>query len=93
VRQLARHHELLVTVEEGSIGGFGSQVLHSLSGEGLLDGKLRIRSLVLPDVFMEHGAPDAMYAAAGLDAAGIVGVVLAMIGNDVLTGGAALSQL
>jgi 1-deoxy-D-xylulose-5-phosphate synthase len=93
VRQLARHHELLITIEEGSIGGFGTHVLHFLSGEGLLDGKLRVRSLVLPDVFMEQGTPDAMYAAAGLDAAGIVRAVFAMIGRDEVTDGDARAQV
>jgi 1-deoxy-D-xylulose-5-phosphate synthase len=93
VRQLARHHQTLVTIEEGSIGGFGSHVLQFLSSEGLLDGKLRVRSLVLPDVFMEQGKPDALYAAAGLDAAGIVRAVLTTIGWDELTAGAARAQL
>jgi 1-deoxy-D-xylulose-5-phosphate synthase len=93
VRQLARHHEMLVTIEEGSIGGFGSHVLQFLSSGGLLDGKLRIRSLVLPDVFMEQGKPDAMYAAAGLDAAGIVRAVFAMIVQDELIEGDARAQV
>ncbi|WP_417434974.1 1-deoxy-D-xylulose-5-phosphate synthase [Hoeflea sp.] len=75
IRQLARHHEVLVTIEEGSVGGFGSHVLQFLSTEGLLDGGLRVRSLVMPDVFMDHASPDAMYARAGLDRKGIVDTV------------------
>lgn len=82
IRQLARHHEVLVTIEEGSIGGFGSQVLHAMSSEGLLDGKLKVRTLVLPDIFIDHDKPDAMYAKAGLDAAGIVGSVFGALGRQ-----------
>jgi 1-deoxy-D-xylulose-5-phosphate synthase len=88
VTQLARHHEMLVTVEEGSIGGFGSHVMQLLCNGGLLDGRFRMRSLVLPDEFMEQGKPDAMYGAAGLDAAGIVRTVLAMAGREELLNGA-----
>ena len=75
IRQLARHHEVLVTIEEGSVGGFGSHVLQFLANDGLLDGGLRVRSLVMPDIFMDHAAPDAMYARAGLDRVGIVDTV------------------
>jgi len=75
IRQLARHHEVLVTIEEGSVGGFGSHVLQFLANEGLLDGGLRVRSLVMPDIFMDHASPDAMYARAGLDRKGIVDTV------------------
>jgi 1-deoxy-D-xylulose-5-phosphate synthase len=75
IRQLARHHEVLVTIEEGSVGGFGSHVLQFLATEGLLDGGLRVRSLVMPDMFMDHASPDAMYARAGLDRKGIVDTV------------------
>lgn len=75
IRQLARHHEVLVTIEEGSVGGFGSHVLQFLSTEGLLDGGLRVRALVMPDMFMDHASPDAMYARAGLDRKGIVDTV------------------
>ena len=75
IRQLARHHEVLVTIEEGSVGGFGSHVLQFLSTEGMLDGGLKVRSLVMPDIFMDHASPDAMYARAGLDRKGIVDTV------------------
>jgi 1-deoxy-D-xylulose-5-phosphate synthase len=75
IRQLARHHEVLMTIEEGSVGGFGSHVLQFLATEGLLDGGLKVRSMVMPDIFMDHASPDAMYARAGLDRKGIVDTV------------------
>jgi 1-deoxy-D-xylulose-5-phosphate synthase len=87
LRDLAINHEALVTVEEGSIGGFGSHVLHALSDAGLLDNGLRVRCKVLPDAFIDHGKPDAMYAAAGLAAAGIVETVFKSLGRDALEGG------
>jgi 1-deoxy-D-xylulose-5-phosphate synthase len=71
---------LLVTVEEGSIGGFGTQVLHTLAAAGLLDGRLKIRTLILPDRFIEQDQPARMYADAGLDAASIVARVLEALG-------------
>jgi 1-deoxy-D-xylulose-5-phosphate synthase len=80
ILKLARGHEVLVTVEEGSVGGFGSHVLHLLAQNGALDAGLKIRSLTLPDVFQDHDKPDAMYAAAGLDAAGIIRAVEAALG-------------
>jgi 1-deoxy-D-xylulose-5-phosphate synthase len=80
VRRLAREHEVVITVEEGSIGGFGSFVLHFLSREGLLDQGLRIRTLTLPDIFQEHDKPEKQYAEAGLNAAGIVRTALAALG-------------
>src|SRR5439155_6349917 len=75
VLRLAREHEVLVTVEEGAIGGFASHVLQALSQEGALDRGLKVRTMVLPDVFIEHDTPVAMYARAGLDAKGIVATV------------------
>ncbi len=81
VRRLARDHEVLVTVEEGSIGGFAAHVLHFLAHEGLLEGGLKVRPLVLPDAFTDHGKQEGMYAAAGLDRAGIVRAVFAALGR------------
>ncbi len=81
VRRLAREHEILLTVEEGAIGGFATQVLHFLAHEGLLDGGLKVRPLVLPDEFTDHGKPEKMYAEAGLDSTGIVGTVFAALGH------------
>jgi 1-deoxy-D-xylulose-5-phosphate synthase len=82
IRQLARHHEVLITIEENSIGGFGCYVMQVLSRDGLLDGKLRMRALFLPDIFIEQDKPEAMYAKAGLDARGIVETVFAVLGRE-----------
>ncbi len=84
IRQLARHHEVLITVEEGSTGGFGSQVLEFLARDGLLDHGLKVRPLVLPDVFMEHGKPEALYEGAGLNASGIVNSAIAALGTSTI---------
>ncbi len=81
ILRLAREHEILVTVEEGSVGGFGAHVLHLLARSGALDRGLKVRTLTLPDLYQEHDKPDAMYAAAGLDAAGIVRSVEAALGT------------
>jgi 1-deoxy-D-xylulose-5-phosphate synthase len=80
IRQLARHHEVLITVEEGSAGGFGSHVLEFLARDGLLDQGLKVRPLVLPDIYMEHGKPEALYEQAGLNASGIVKAVTTALG-------------
>jgi 1-deoxy-D-xylulose-5-phosphate synthase len=81
VLRLAREHEVLVTVEEGAIGGFSAHVLHLLAHEGLLDAGLRVRTLVLPDEFTDQARPERMIANAGLDAAGIVRTVFAALGT------------
>jgi 1-deoxy-D-xylulose-5-phosphate synthase len=81
VLRLAREHEVLLTVEEGSIGGFGSHVLELLAREGRLDRGLKLRPLVLPDRFIEQDTPANMYAGAGLDARGIAGAALAALGK------------
>ncbi|WP_298354097.1 1-deoxy-D-xylulose-5-phosphate synthase [Rhodoblastus sp.] len=81
IRKLARTHEALITVEEGSIGGFGSFVAQQLAEDGLLDGGLRFRALALPDVFLDHDKPETMYARAGLDAKGIVAKVFEALGR------------
>lgn len=84
IRDLARTHDMVLTLEEGAIGGFGAHVMDYLAEEGLLDTGLKIRSLKLPDIFQEHGNPDVMYADAGLDAEGISRVVLkVMRHNDI----------
>jgi len=76
IRKLAATHEVLITIEEGAIGGFGGHVLTLASDEGLLDAGLKVRTLRLPDVYQDHDAPAKQYAEAGLDAAGIVRSVL-----------------
>lgn len=81
IRQLAAHHEILITIEEGSVGGFGSQVMQFLANEALLDNGLKIRSLVMPDIWMEQAKPEAMNAMAGLDRAGIVQTVFRALGR------------
>jgi 1-deoxy-D-xylulose-5-phosphate synthase len=83
VLRLAREHEVLITVEEGSIGGFGSYVLQTLAEHGALDHGLKVRSMVLPDTFIDQDSPTAMYAKAGLDAKGIVAKVFEALGKDV----------
>ena len=84
IRRLAREHQVLVTVEEGAIGGFASHVLHFLSRDGLLDHGLRVRTLTLPDLYLDHAKPEAMYARSGLDRAGIVQTVFGAFGRDYL---------
>jgi 1-deoxy-D-xylulose-5-phosphate synthase len=76
LKRLATQHELLITVEEGAVGGFASHVLQALATQGLLDNGLKIRPLVLPDIYMEQASPEVMYKRAGLDAAGIVASAL-----------------
>ncbi len=80
--RLAREHEALVTIEEGAMGGFGAFVLQELATHGALDRGLKVRTLVLPDVFQDQDKPDLMYAQAGLDAAGIAGGALSALGLD-----------
>jgi 1-deoxy-D-xylulose-5-phosphate synthase len=80
--RLAREHEVLITIEEGSIGGFGSFVLQTLAEQGLLDRGMKVRSMVLPDAFLDQDAPAAMYAAASLDAAAIVIKAFEALGKD-----------
>ncbi|WP_033049273.1 1-deoxy-D-xylulose-5-phosphate synthase [Sinorhizobium meliloti] len=81
IRQLARHHEVLITIEEGAVGGFASHVLQFLAEEGLIDGGLKVRPMVMPDIWMEQAKPEAMYARAGLDRAGIVSTVFKALGQ------------
>ena len=76
IRKLMTSHEVIVTIEEGSIGGLGAHVLTMASDGGLLDAGLKIRTLRLPDMFQDHDAPDKQYDAAGLNAGGIVDCVL-----------------
>jgi 1-deoxy-D-xylulose-5-phosphate synthase len=80
--RLAREHEVLLTIEEGSIGGFGSFVIQAFAEQGVLDRGLKIRSLVLPDVFIDQDSPNAMYAQAGLDAKGIVTKAFEALGQN-----------
>jgi 1-deoxy-D-xylulose-5-phosphate synthase len=80
IEQLARHHEVLVTVEEGSVGGFGSAVLQHLAWRGLLDGGTKVRPMTLPDRFIDHDTQARQLMAAGLDAPQIVAAALQALG-------------
>ncbi len=82
VLRLAREHEVLITVEEGAIGGFAAHVMQALAENGVLDRGLKVRPMILPDVFIDQDSPAAMYAEAGLDAKGIVAKVFEALGKD-----------
>lgn len=82
IRRLASEHEVLITIEEGSVGGFGSHVLQFLATSGLLEKGLKVRPMVLPDIFVDQDKPAAMYEQAGLDADGIVKTVFAALGRE-----------
>ena len=82
ILQLARHHQVVVTIEEGASGGFGAHVLQFLAGSGRLDRGLCIRTMALPDSFLDHDTPRAMYDAAGLNAAQIAATALQALGVE-----------
>ncbi|MBU8540422.1 1-deoxy-D-xylulose-5-phosphate synthase [Falsiroseomonas tokyonensis] len=82
VERLARDHEVLITIEEGSVGGFGSLVAHHLLWKGLLDGQTKFRPMVLPDTFIDHAAPKVQYDQAGLNARHIVATAQAALGME-----------
>ncbi|MFO0437325.1 MAG: 1-deoxy-D-xylulose-5-phosphate synthase [Phenylobacterium sp.] len=81
ILRLAREHEALITVEEGAIGGFGAFVLQMLAARGVLDSGLKVRTLTLPDLFQDQDKPEAMYAQAGLDAAGLAEAAFSVLGG------------
>jgi 1-deoxy-D-xylulose-5-phosphate synthase len=83
ITRLVREHEVVITIEEGAIGGFGSHVLHYLAMHGLLDHGLKIRTMVLPDVFLDHDSPQAQYDQAGLNARHIVAMALSALGREI----------
>jgi 1-deoxy-D-xylulose-5-phosphate synthase len=86
LRQLASNHEVLITIEEGSIGGFGSFVMQALVEDGIFDGNrkhaLKFRVMTLPDLYLDHDAPEKLYARAELDSKAIVAKVLNVIGKS-----------
>src|SRR5262245_1383349 len=84
VARLARNHEVLRTIEERSVGGFGSFVLQYLAGEGVFDRGLKVRQMVLPDTFIDHDKPEKMYERAGLNASGIVATVVQTLGRETM---------
>jgi len=79
IRQLARNHEALITIEQGSVGGFGAMVLHHLAATGQLDRGLKIRTMTLPDVYIDQASPSEMYTAAGLTAQDIERTALNLV--------------
>jgi 1-deoxy-D-xylulose-5-phosphate synthase len=83
IGRLAREHEVLITIEEGAIGGFSSQVLHHLATTGQLDGGLKVRPMALPDLFLDHDSPNAQYDTAGLNARHIVATALGALGREI----------
>ncbi len=85
ILQLARHHEALITIEEGAIGGFGSHVAQLLAEEGVFDTGLKYRSMVLPDIFIDQASPEDMYAVAAMNAEDIEAKVLKTLGVEVLS--------
>lgn len=90
VKQLAEHHEVLLTIEEGSVGGFGSFVLHALSDMGLLDQGVKIRTMVLPDIYIDHDKPEKQYEVAGLNAHQIAEKACVTLGLDNVFGKTAI---
>jgi 1-deoxy-D-xylulose-5-phosphate synthase len=84
ILHLARTHSVLITIEEGAVGGFGSHVAQLLADEGVFDAGLKFRSMVLPDTFIDHASPERMYEIAGMDAAHIEAFVLKLLGVAVI---------
>ena len=82
IRRLAREHEVLITIEEGAVGGFGSHVLQFLSSDGLLDNGVKVRSMMLPDFFVNHDSPAKQYETAALTSSNIVSTALTALGLD-----------
>ena len=87
MRRLAREHEVLITIEEGAIGGFASHVLHFLASAGMLDAGLKIRPMILPDRFIDHDSPVKQYDEAGLNAKHIVAMALSALGQAAAAAG------
>lgn len=84
ILQLARHHEALITIEEGAVGGFGAHVAQLLAEEGVFDSGLKYRSMVLPDIFIDQASPADMYAVAQMNAEDIEAKVLTTLGVEVI---------
>ena len=82
IRRLAREHEVLITIEEGAVGGFAAHVLQFLAKDGLLANGLKIRPMTLPDRFIAHGTPQGMYEDAGMTVTDIVNTALAALGSN-----------
>jgi 1-deoxy-D-xylulose-5-phosphate synthase len=89
--RLAREHEVMITIEEGSIGGFGAAVMQTLADHGVFDRGMKFRAMILPDTFIDQDSPNAMYVTAGLDTKGIVAKVFEALGKGVSGGSAKLA--
>jgi 1-deoxy-D-xylulose-5-phosphate synthase len=84
IMEVATNHEVLITIEEGSIGGFGSHVMQLLSDRGVFDRGLKFRSMILPDIFIDQDTPERMYEAAGLDSISIVNKVEETLNSNII---------
>ena len=84
ILELCSNHEVLITIEEGSIGGFGSHVMHFLSSRGILDKGIKLRSMILPDIFIDQDTPDNMYKKARLDSISIEEKVLEALKSNIV---------
>ena len=84
ILELCSKHEALITIEEGSIGGFGSHVMQFLSGRGILDKGIKLRSMILPDIFIDQDTPENMYKKAGLDSISIEEKILEALKSNVI---------
>ena len=82
--EVANTHEVVITIEEGSVGGFGSHVAQLLSERGVFDKGLKFRSMFLPDVFLDQDSPEAMYKKAGLDSLSIVNKIEDVLKSNVI---------
>tara|TARA_X000001036_G_scaffold232524_1_gene217224 strand:+ start:30 stop:1949 length:1920 start_codon:yes stop_codon:yes gene_type:complete len=84
IMEVATNHEVLITIEEGSIGGFGSHVMQFLSDRGVFDRGLKFRSMILPDIFIDQDAPEKMYEAAGLDSTSIANKIEDTLNSNII---------
>jgi len=82
ILRLAKEHEVLITIEEGAVGGFAAHVMNYLANEGLFDKGLKFRAMTLPDIFIEHDSPDRQYTLAGLNRVDIVATALTALGEE-----------
>ena len=84
IMEIATNHEVLITIEEGSVGGFGSHVMQFLSDRGVFDRGLKFRSMILPDIFIDQDTPEKMYATAGLDSSSIVNKIEETLNSNII---------
>ena len=84
IMEAASNHEVMITIEEGSIGGFGSHVMQFLSDRGIFDRGLKFRSMILPDIFIDQDTPDKMYETAGLDSLSIANKVEETLNSNII---------